>query len=136
MMINFKCTLIELGKELLEELYKKIDAKWKWVLTTEIHIREFKLAQVMPNLGKKHMTIELKDYANKFVLKRSEYKNLRNKIEEVVQESKIVWKKLFGLMSIDEKKEDKEEKDVAEVEVDNYKEDIYDDINKLLLATV
>lgn len=35
MMIKFKYTLVELGKEIPEELYSKMDKKWKWVLFTK-----------------------------------------------------------------------------------------------------
>ena len=44
MMIKFKYTPIELGKEIIEQLYNKMDTKWKWALFTKRQIREIILA--------------------------------------------------------------------------------------------
>lgn len=63
-----------------------------------------------------------------FVPKTRAYKILRNKIEDVVQESKMVWKKVFGVMPTDVEEEEKYE---GGVELDN-KEDIYNNIERLV----
>ena len=54
------------------------------------------------------MSIALRSFAKKFVPKTRAYKILRNRIEGVVQESKFIWKKEFGLMPpiVEEEKED------------------------------
>ena len=67
MMVNFKYTPIELGQEWSIELCNKIDKKWKWALTTKRQIREAKLGWVVPDLGKYHMSIAMKEYTKKFV---------------------------------------------------------------------
>lgn len=44
MMVNLKYTPIELGKELPQEWYNKIDPKWKQEFTTKNKMREDTLA--------------------------------------------------------------------------------------------
>lgn len=35
MMIQFRTTPIYMGKDILENLYNKVDSEWKWALSTE-----------------------------------------------------------------------------------------------------
>ena len=46
--------------------------------------------------------------------------------EETIQEIKMTWKNIYGLVSGDEENKDEEEREGGKVELDN-KEDIYDD---------
>ena len=82
-------------KELLEELYNKIDAKWKWALINERQIREAILSQIMLDLGKIHMTIALRDCTKKFMPKNGVYKVSRNNIEDVIHDCKLIWNNFF-----------------------------------------
>ena len=132
MMVNFKYTPIELGKELLEKLYNKIDSKWKWELSIERKIRETTLVHTMLDLGKNHMSIALRYFTKKCISKMRAYKILRNIIKKVVQERKLVWKKEFELILTPIEEEEKEKED-DRVELDNTK-DLYNDAKQLVEA--
>lgn len=45
MMIKFRYIPIELGEGIPEDLFNKLDAKWKWALSIERKIRETTLAK-------------------------------------------------------------------------------------------
>ena len=87
MMIKFKYTPLVLGTIFLVGLYKRVDAKWKWALFIEKKIREKILAHIMLYLGKNHMSIALKDFFKKFMLRDRMYKVLKNKAHKVEQDS-------------------------------------------------
>jgi hypothetical protein len=87
-----------------------------------------KSSQTMSYLGKNCMSIALKDYAKKFMPKKRAYKILKNKIEDVVQEKILVWKKVFGLLA-PPAIEEKEEEETETVELDNQED--YDEPNNL-----
>lgn len=76
--------------------------------------KETSLAQKMHDLGKTHMSISLRDYVKNSAPKVRAYKILKNKVEAVVQESVLVWKKEFGLLTPIEKVEKEEEKEEDE----------------------
>ena len=63
----------------------------------------------------------MKNHKNIFVPKRREYMLQKKIVEELVQERKMTWKKLYGLLPDDEVRKDEEE-EADEVELDN-KED-------------
>ena len=69
-----------------------MDAKWKWALATQKQIRETTLAHVMPDLGKTHMSIALKDSVKKIMPRDRAYKVLKTKVPEV-EEANIKFQK-------------------------------------------
>ena len=75
----------------------------------------------MLNLGKKHMSIALKDFVKKFMLGGSEYKFLKNKAHDVEQDSIRVWKETFGVLT--PTIEERESQDAIELE-DDYKKEV------------
>lgn len=97
MMIKFRHTPLELGDGFPTRFYKQIDAKWKWALSTEKKIRETTLAQVMPDLGKTHMSIALKHSMKKSMPRDRAY--FKNKAHEVEKENIQVWKEVFGVLN-------------------------------------
>lgn len=73
------------------------------------------------------MSIALGYFTKKFVPKTKDCKILKNKIEHVVQDITLVWKKSFGLLALTIEEEKEEE--ATQVELDN-KED-FDELDNL-----
>lgn len=74
----------------------------------------------MLDLGKTHMSIDLKYFVKNFVPKERAYKILKNKDDKVEKESIFIWNKAFGLLVPSEEEEEEEARDVVELESSTY----------------
>lgn len=67
----------------------------------------------------------MKEFNKKCVPKRKYFQILKNRIEHVVEEIKMIWKNIYRLIPEDEQKEEVETDEQEHQELDNT-EDIYD----------
>lgn len=109
MMVKFKYMPLELGKLIPNEWNDKIDKRWQCALKNQRKIREGTLANVMHELSRKKISKAMSEYKNKFIPKRKKILILKRKIDNLVEERKNIWNKIYGLM-IDDEKQDENEK--------------------------
>ena len=111
MMVEFKNTPLELDNTIPKELYEIVENKWHYCLKMEKEIREFTLAQVMPNLARGKITKANRKHGGKFAPKYRAFNILQNKIEDVVNKSTLLWRSIYKL--IDDRDEDVNEAEAS-----------------------
>lgn len=97
MMVTFKSTPLEISVSLPKSLYDRVEKKWQFSLAIEKKIRKAQLAQAMNSLDKKMMAKAMNKYKGRISPKYRAFKILRKKIEEVVIQSTLLWKDIYGL---------------------------------------
>lgn len=61
----------------------------------------------------------MKNCINKFVPKSGVFLVLKNKIKDIISQRKFIFKNIFGILSVDEKNDESEQKEPKQVELDN-----------------
>ena len=106
MMAKFKNTPLDLDNSMPKELYSIIENKQHYCLNMEKEIRESTLAHVISELTNGKISKENKKHGRKFSPKYRAFNILQNNIEDVVKESTLMWKVIYGLTTIKEGQED------------------------------
>ena len=125
MMAEYKKTPLELDNTMPKELYKVVEDKWHYCLQMEKEIRETTLARVMPDLTKGQIKKANKKHNSKFSPKYRAFCILKNKIEDVVNKSTLLWKSIFN---VTDNKEDETNKAYASPWEDSGRESTFYDI--------
>ena len=101
-MAEFKNTPLELDNTMSRELYEIIKKKLHYCLKMEKEIRESTLAQLIPDLTRGQITKAHKKHGGKFAPKYRAFSILQNNIEDVVKNSTLMWKVIYGLQTVKE----------------------------------
>lgn len=92
---KFRTTPVEMANRVPDELYKKIDVRWKYVMASKKQMRERSLAIIVHELSTRGIDEALKEYSKRFLVKRRALRIMVGKLEEVKKEIDDIWRKIF-----------------------------------------
>ena len=88
-MTRIKYTPLEIRDSIIEEIYQRIENKWKYALHTIKKVRGSSLARLMIDFGREEINEALEKYKNRFIQKRRSLYVLIGNLEYVDEDSQM-----------------------------------------------